>query len=140
MNIREFPAERLIEKTAEKLKAMEHFKPPEWSVFVKTGVNRERVPQQDDWWWIRTAAVLRKISLEGPLGTERLRKEYGGRKNRGHKPEKKKRASGSVIRKILQQLESAGFIEKEKNKGRKLAAKGASFLTETTKEIRKKSK
>jgi len=140
MNIREFPADKLIERAAERLKSIEQFKPPEWAAFVKTGVNRERVPQQDDWWWIRTAAVLRKISLEGPLGVEKLRKEYGGRKNMGHRPERKKKASGSVLRKILQQLEAAGFVEKEKKSGRKLAPKGASFLAEITKEIRKKSK
>jgi small subunit ribosomal protein S19e len=138
MNLKEIPADRLIEKAAQKLKGMEEFKPPEWAWFVKTGANKERAPQQADWWWTRAAAVLRKIGLEGTVGTERLRKEYGSRKNRGHKPERKSKASGAVIRKVLQQLEAAGLVSTKKAKGRSLTQKGVSFLTDISKEIRKK--
>ncbi len=138
MNLKEVPADKLIERTAQKLKAMEEFRPPEWARFVKTGVSRQRAPSQDDWWWTRAAAVLRKIGIEGTIGTERLRKEYGGRKNRGHKPERKLKASGSVIRKVLQQLEAAGFVSTKKAKGRSLTEKGESFLTEISKGLRKK--
>ncbi|MCK4714390.1 MAG: 30S ribosomal protein S19e [Candidatus Aenigmarchaeota archaeon] len=138
MNLKEVPAGKLIEKTAEKLKGMDEFKPPEWSKFVKTGVHKERPPQQEDWWWTRSAAVLRKVGLEGPVGVERLRKEYGGRKNKGHKPEHKEKASGSVIRNVLKQLETAGFVSTKKAKGRELTTKGKSFLMDISKEIRKK--
>ncbi|UCD03450.1 MAG: 30S ribosomal protein S19e [Candidatus Aenigmatarchaeota archaeon] len=138
MNIKELPADKLIEKTAQKLKAMDEFKPPEWARFVKTGVHKERTPQQDDWWHIRAAAVMRKVGIEGVIGVERLRKEYGGRKNLGHKPERKRKASGSVIRNVLRQLEAAEFVTTRKSKGRMLAPKGRSFLTEIAREIRKK--
>ena len=138
MNIKELPADKLIERTAHRLKGMEQFKPPEWARFVKTGVHKERAPQQEDWWHIRAAAVMRKLGIEGVIGVERLRKEYGGRKNLGHKPEHKKKASGSVIRNVLKQLESAEFVVTRKSKGRMLAPKGKSLLTEVAKEIRKK--
>ncbi len=138
MNIKELPANSLIEKTAQKLKTMDEFKPPEWSKFVKTGVHKERTPQQEDWWHLRTAAVLRKVGIEGTVGVERLRKEYGGRKNMGHKPEHKQKASGSIIRNVLKQLEAAGFVSTKKAKGRTLTQKGVSFLTEVSKELRKK--
>jgi small subunit ribosomal protein S19e len=138
MNLKEIPADVLIEKAAQKLKSMDEFRPPEWARFAKTGVNRERAPSQEDWWWTRAAAVLRKIGLEGTVGVERLRKEYGGRKNRGHKPEHKKKASGSVIRKVVQQLEAAGFVEMQKTRGRKITRKGSSFLMDVSKGIRKK--
>jgi small subunit ribosomal protein S19e len=140
MNINEVPADKLIAAAAAKLKEVKEIKPPAWSVFVKTGVGRQRPPTQEDWWYIRTAAVLRKVGVEGIIGTERLRKEYGNRKNRGHKPEHKRKASGSVIRKALQQLEAAGLLEKKKTAGRKLSAKGLSFLSGVAKEIREKSK
>jgi small subunit ribosomal protein S19e len=129
--------EKLIEKAAEKLKSMSEFKPPEWSTFVKTGSHKERPPQSDDWWWIRAAAVLRKIRQQGNLGVAKLRKEYGGRKNRGHRPERKYKASGSVMRKVLQQLESAGFVAKNKNKGRMITQKGIAFLNEAAKAAEK---
>jgi len=84
--------------------------------------------------------VLRKVGVEGTIGVQRLRKVYGGRKNNGHKPEHKKMASGSVIRKVLQQLEAEGLVEKQKTSGRKITAKGSSFLSEVAKGIRAKSK
>ena len=128
--VAEVAASEIIEKAAKRIEKMEEFKPPEWSVFVKTGLDKERPPQQDNWWWLRSASILRKIYLNQSLGVSKLRKEYGGRKNRGHKPEHKKRAYGSIIRKILQQLEAAGFVKIEKGKGRKITAKGSAFLKE----------
>jgi small subunit ribosomal protein S19e len=136
----EMKAEKLIGIVAKKLKVMPEFKPPEWSGYVKTGVHNERPPESPDWWWTRAAAILRKISISGELGVVKLRKIYGGRKNRGHKPEHKYKASGSVMRKILQQLESAGFVTKSKNKGRALTAKGGSLLNDAAKEMKGKSK
>lgn len=141
--VRETETGALIRKIADKLKSMSEFKPPEWAKFVKTGRSRQRPPQDPDWWWIRAASILRKISLlslSGSVGVSRLRKEYGGRKNRGHKPEHKFKASGSIIRKIIHQLESAGFAAKNKNKGRTITQKGIAFLKEVENELKVKSK
>jgi len=125
---------KLIEKTAEELMKMEEIRPPEWSVFVKTGTHKERPPEQENWWHIRSASILRKIYIE-QRGVESLRKVYGGRKNLGHQPEHKRKASGAIIRKILQQLESAGLIQKEKSKGRKISPKGQSLLNNIAKKM-----
>lgn len=138
MNLNEYQADKLIHEMKERLKKIDEIKPPEWAQFVKTGVHKERPPQQEDWWYIRAAAVLRKVGSEGKIGTERLRKAYGGRKNQGHKPEHKHKASGSVIRKILQQLEAAGFVAAKKGKGRELTQKGTSFITDAGKAARAK--
>ena len=139
MNLKETNADKLIEKAVVKLKGMKEFDPPEWSRFVKTGTHKQRQPDQPDWWYIRTASILRRISIDGGSGVSRLRKDYGGRKNRGHKPEKKVRASGSVIRKIMQQLEAAEFVQKEKGKGRVISPKGQAFLNEIAKGSKVKS-
>jgi small subunit ribosomal protein S19e len=72
--------------------------------------------------------------MDGPIGTERLRSYFGGRKNLGHQPAHFRKSSGAIIRKILQQLESVGFIEKDK-KGRKISAKGKNFLNSVSKMI-----
>jgi small subunit ribosomal protein S19e len=140
VGMKEIPAEGVIDKAAEKMKPMDEFRPPEWALFVKTGAHRQRPPQDPDWWWIRSAAVLRKISMKGGMGVSLLRKEYGGRKNKGHKPEHKYRASGAVLRKILQQLEAAGFVAKDKKSGRKVTREGIAFLSAAAKESRKVSK
>jgi small subunit ribosomal protein S19e len=122
--------EDVIKRAAKRLQKMEELKAPEWSANVKTGVSRERPPQQEDWWYTRSASILRKVYLNQSIGVSKLRRFYGGRKNRGHKPEHKFKASGSVTRKILQQLEAAGFVKTEKGKGRKITQKGSAFLKE----------
>ncbi|MEA2004384.1 MAG: 40S ribosomal protein S19, partial [archaeon] len=58
---------------------------------------------------------------------DRLRTVYGGRKNKGYKPEKRRNASGNIIRKCIQQLEKAGFV-KIVPKGRGITPKGQKFL------------
>ena len=63
-----------------------------------------------------------------------MRRHYGGRKNRGVKPEKHIAAGGSTIRKAFQALEEAGLMAKDK-KGRKLTAKGMSLLDKTASEL-----
>ncbi len=130
------PPDMLIQRVAERLKEMEEIKPPEWAVFVKTGVHKERSPEQDDWWYVRAAAILRKVYINQPVGIERLRTAYGGRKNRGVKPEKFRKGSGSIIRKVLQQLESAGLVKKT-DKGRVVTPQGKALLDRVAAEVKK---
>ena len=47
-----------------------------------------------------------QIYRHGPIGVSKLRTKYGGKKNRGHKPEHFYKGSGSVARKVLQQFET----------------------------------
>jgi small subunit ribosomal protein S19e len=135
-SVKDVDSQKLLKNVAERLEKMSEFKPPSWSVFVKTGVNRERPPSQQNWWWIRAASVLRKVYLNQNMGVSRLRNVYGGRKNRGHKPEHKYKASGSIIRKVVQQLEAAGFVKAEKGKGRVITKKGKAFLNEAAKAVK----
>ena len=121
---------KLIKKVASYLKENKVIEPPPWAMFVKTGVHKERPPQDPDWWYIRAAAMMRKLYIKGPIGVSRLRKLYGGRHRRGHRPPKFARGSGAIIRKILQQLEAAGLVEKADKKGRALTAKGRDLLDE----------
>jgi len=121
----------LIENAAEELKKDATFKAPEWAAFVKTGAHKERVPERADWWHTRVAAILRSVYKMGPVGTQKLRVKYGGRKSRGMRQEEFRRGSGSIIRKALQQLEKAGFVkqvEKGVHKGRIVTPQGKSFL------------
>lgn len=112
---------------------------PEWAVYVKTGTHRKFPPQKDDWWYVRAASLLRRIAIDGPVGISRLRTFYGGRKERGHKPEKFRKASGKIIRVILQQLESAGLVEKGKQgkRGRILTENGRKFIAKVFTEVKK---
>jgi small subunit ribosomal protein S19e len=71
------------------------------------------------------------------LGIERLRGEYGGRKDYGVKPEHFVKAGGAIIRKALQQLEAAGLVEKLQNKGRRLTREGRKLLEMLSEEVEK---
>ncbi|MBS3151314.1 30S ribosomal protein S19e [Candidatus Woesearchaeota archaeon] len=128
----------LIKKAASELKKVEQIKAPSWAMFVKTGASKERPPVELDWWYARTASLLRKIYLFGPIGVNKLRKKYGGKKNRGHKPERSYPGSGNIIRKILQQLEKAELVkyaEKKVHKGRIITPKGKKFLDKIATEM-----
>lgn len=136
MKVNDLPSGKVIEKTAKALKKIQEIEAPEWGKFVKTGAHKERPPVNRDWWYVRTASVMRKINRFGPIGVNKLRKKYGGKKDRGNKPEKRYDGSGNIIRKILQQLEKSGFVEqisKKSHKGRILTAKGKSFIDKSLK-------
>lgn len=138
--ILEVDPQQLIAKAAEELKNQKLMQPPDWSKFVKTGRQKERLPEQEEWWYVRAAAILRSVAKLGPVGTEKLRTKYGGRKRRGHTPERFYKGSGSIIRTIFKQLEQAQFVkqaQKGVHKGRVLTPKGTSFLDKIAVQIAK---
>ena len=131
-------AQELILRTAEELKKIPEIKAPAWAPFVKTGMHKQRPPVGSDWWHLRTASVLRAVYRLGPVGVEKLRTKYGGKKNRGVKKEHFYKGSGNILRKALQQLEKAGFVkfsEKGIHKGRIVTPKGKSFLDKIATQI-----
>jgi small subunit ribosomal protein S19e len=117
---------------AEALKEFPEFEAPEWSKFVKSGVSKERPIEEPDFWYKRTASILRQIYKNKTVGVNRFKTRFGSKKNRGMRPEEFRRASGKIIRVILQQCDKAGFTEifkgKKDRSGRKLTAKGKEFL------------
>lgn len=130
----EIRANEYNNKLAEALKQIPELKQPEWSLFVKTGVAKKRPTQEEDFWHKRMASILRQIYMRKIVGVSRLRTRYGSKQNRGVKPEKFKKASGKMIRTMLQQAEAAGLLEKStetikgKRMGRKLTDKGKELL------------
>ena len=145
VSIKEVDPELFINKLAERLKKEKIITQPEWALYVKTGVSRERPPEQEDWWYIRAASILRRIAIDGPIGVSRLRTYYGSRQRRGSQPEKFRKGSGKIIRTILQQFEKAGLIEQVKDKegaskkrvkkGRVLTKEGEKLINEIIKSI-----
>ncbi len=124
----------VIDNIAKELKGM--IKQPEWTPFVKTGVSRQRPPMDKDWFYTRAASVLRAVALKGPIGVSKLRTKYGGRQNRGYKPEKFKKGSGNILRKALQELDKAGLTkqtEKGVHKGRIVTGKGQALISKCSK-------
>jgi small subunit ribosomal protein S19e len=127
----------LIKRLAQHLKEeVDEINPPSWTLFARTGVHSQRPPRNPDWWFTRCASILRKIYVKGPIGTEKLRSEYGGRIDRGAKPEHARKGSGAIVRKALQQLQTADLVKPLKNEGKVVTNKGRQLLDRLATEIK----
>lgn len=131
------PAEPLLQRVAADLRGKAELKAPDWAPFVKTGRHRERPPTNPDWWHVRLAAVLRKVYIEAPIGTERLSAFFGGAKHRGSMPDKAWSGSRAILRTALQQLEGAGLLVTIKSKGRQVTPAGRKLLDNHAFEVKK---
>ena len=135
VTVYDVPAEKLILKTAEKLKQNSAIVPPEWAEFVKTGVHTEKAPSQDDWWFTRSASILRKLYVKGPMGSSNLAAEYGGYRDNGTMPNKAVKGSRNIARKCMIQLEKAGYLVSKDKQGRAISPSGMSLLDNAAKEV-----
>ena len=133
VNAYDIDALKLVYATATKLEQMQ-IKAPEWVGKVKSGSHRQRLPQDDKFWYVRCASILRKAYAQPGIGVSKLRTHYGGRKIRGVCPEKHRKSGGNMIRKAMQELERAGLMKKGKT-GRELTSKGRALIDSVAKQI-----
>ena len=135
INIYDVLASDLIESVANKLKEIKQIEAPKEAIFWKTGHFKEYPPEDsENFWYVRGASLLRKL-YRNPVGVNRLRKVYGGRNTGSFHLNHSAKASGAIIRRILQQLEKAGLVQKAEGKGRELTNKGRSLLDKAAAEI-----
>ncbi|MFB6173395.1 MAG: 30S ribosomal protein S19e [Halobacteriales archaeon] len=133
------PAEALNEAVAERLAEEGAVEEPDWFKFAKTGVGRELPPEQEDFWQLRAASLLRKVAVDGPVGVGALRTAYGDSKQGSNRyvvrPNHSTDGSGKVIRTALQQLEDAGYVQTAEGEGRRITPEGQSLLDETAGDV-----
>lgn len=130
------PAPIFIQRLAKYIKDnVDQVQPTPWSSITKTSSHTTRQPEDPEWWFTRTASILRKIYIHGPIGTQQLRAYYGGRTGGKVHREHAREGAGSNIRKIMQQLESAGLVEDAKSKGRVMTKEGRRTLDKLAAEI-----
>ena len=136
MNIYDVQASELIPAVADKLKEIKQITAPEGAMFWKTGWFKEFPPEDaENFWFIRGASLLRKLYRK-PIGVNRLKKQYGGRTSNIVHLAHSAKGSGAIIRRVLQQLEQAGLVQKAP-KGRELTNKGRSLLDKTAAELQR---
>ncbi|PWA46467.1 ribosomal protein S19e, Winged helix-turn-helix DNA-binding domain protein [Artemisia annua] len=97
---------------------------PEWTDIVKTATFKELAPYDPDWYYIRAASIARKIYLRGGLGVGAFQRIYGGSKRNGSAPPHFCKASGGIVRHILQQLETMKIIDMDPKGGRRITSSG----------------
>lgn len=137
-NIKLIDTKKLLFLFEKKLKEMyidNGIQVPEWAGWVKLSSGNERSPLQKDWWFKRAGSILRKIILHTSIGISRISKKYSRIKNRGCKPERKKVAGRSHIRKIFQDLEKLNLVRKIDKKGRTISDEGKKKISSWIKEI-----
>ncbi|MFI5412434.1 MAG: 30S ribosomal protein S19e [Candidatus Micrarchaeales archaeon] len=132
-NIYDVKASDFIKLASERLK--EKMKKPSYIDFVKSGANKERIPQDPDFWYVRSASVLRQVCINGPVGVSRLRTRYGSRKEHVVHRRHHARAGGSIIRDSLIELEKLNFVKNTKS-GRVITPQGTSFIDKICKELK----
>jgi small subunit ribosomal protein S19e len=120
-------AQKAVKSMADALKSDARFNPPEWFGTVKGGPANERLPDSPDQWYMRVASVLRTVYIRGPIGTQRMRNKYGGRKEHTRGRAHHRKAGGKAIRLAMQKLQAAGYVKSEP-KGRVLTPAGKAFV------------
>lgn len=131
-NVYDVKSSDVVRLAAERLKGK--MEKPAYVDFVKSGPNKERVPQDPDFFYIRSASILRQVYINGPVGVSRLRTRYGSRKEHVVHHRHHKRSGGSTIRNALQGLEKLNYVKNTK-KGRVITPKGKSFMDGIAKEL-----
>merc|ERR1719348_148120 len=132
------PSNKLISEIATYLEQNDKLTLPKYVDIMKTSSGKENSPQQKNWYYTRTASILRKIAIntesdldysvderkpkmhkaftqEKNLTVTKLSSMYGCKKNRGCRPGKKVRSYRSLIVMILKDLEKLNYINNEKN-------------------------
>mmetsp|Transcript_35269 Transcript_35269/g.55423 ORF Transcript_35269/g.55423 Transcript_35269/m.55423 type:complete len:91 (-) Transcript_35269:713-985(-) len=82
ITVRDVAADKFIAAYSAHLKTTGQIELPRWVDFVKTGINRELAPYDEDWFYVRAAAIARKVYLRPGCGVGGLRKAFGGQKRR----------------------------------------------------------
>ncbi len=134
MTIYDVDTSKLVNEVAVQLKGVIK-EPPVYVRYVKSGAGRERPPTSEDFWYMRSASILRQVYINGPVGVSRLRLKYGNRKEHVIHKKHSVRGSGSIIQDSLNALEIVGFVKKSK-KGREITPKGRSFMDKISNNIK----
>jgi small subunit ribosomal protein S19e len=128
ITVRDVSAEKFIAAYTQVLKNNDKFVVPKWVDIVKTGCHKELPPNDPDWYYVRAAAVARKIYLRQGTGVGALKKRFGGSYRRGAAPERHQDAAGGCIRTILLNLDDLNITEACAKGGRKVTRTGQQAL------------
>ncbi|EIJ89792.1 small subunit ribosomal protein S19e [Nematocida parisii] len=139
MKVEEICPEQFIDILSKSLKEEKKIEKPVEADHIKTGHGRELAPVSEDWYHVRAASLLRKLYMEELTNPEKSKygfgvmwfaRAYGGAKNNGHKPSHTVSGSKSLVRRILQSLETVKLVSKVSLGGRKLTQTGHAYLQE----------
>ncbi|EKX43885.1 small subunit ribosomal protein S19e, cytoplasmic [Guillardia theta CCMP2712] len=137
VTVKDVSPHEFVKAYAAYLKKQDKIKLPEMLDLIKTGPMKELAPYNDNWFYVRCAALARRLYVRQGTGVGGFSKVFGGKKRRGTLPGHFTRASRGILRKALQELENIGVLEKmpEKAGGRRITKKGQQDLDRIACEI-----
>merc|ERR1712100_701870 len=68
VTVKDVPADEFIKACADFLKRQPKFDVPKYHDIVKTGTIKEFAPYDEDWFYVRSASILRKVYLRKGTG------------------------------------------------------------------------
>merc|ERR1711953_863064 len=110
VTLKDVPANKFIEAYAEFLKKSNKIELPKWVDLVKTGHYHELAPYDDDWFYTRSAAIVRRLTVRPRLGVGSLANMFGGKERNGSARKHHAKDSKAVIRACMKALEKAGIL------------------------------
>ena len=124
--VKDVPANDFINAVSAYLKSTGKVQLPSYVDYCKTGSFKELGPQDEDWYYVKAAAVARRVYTKSGVGVGHLRRAFGGRNGKNSTcTEHHARAAGGVIRHAMHTLEDLGIIEKiPGGKGRRITPEG----------------
>ncbi len=120
---------------------------------MKTGLHKELAPYEGNWFFLRAAAIARRVYIENRgLGVMTLRTIFGSNQRNGTVSSHRHVADGKVIRYCVQQLGKLGFVDlvitqvedetgkkvQIATKGKRLSKKGRSEMDKIATQIYRK--
>jgi len=126
--VKDVGAAAFITGLADHLKNKQEFEVPVYADIIKTGIHKNNSPYDDDWFYVRAAAVARQVYIHRGIGVGALRRHFGGAQRRGTRRQKFVKGSGGLIRNILQQLENLGYVDQDEQGGRIITDEGQGAL------------
>uniref|UniRef100_A0A1I8GDP5 Small ribosomal subunit protein eS19 n=2 Tax=Macrostomum lignano TaxID=282301 RepID=A0A1I8GDP5_9PLAT len=124
VGVKSVSQQKLVRALAAYLKKTGKLAVPEWADVVKLSAANELAPADSDWFFVRSASLLRHLYVRAPVGVGALTKVYGKVRRRGHRPNHSSRCYRGPLRKSLQGLESMGLVAKDEAGGRQLTSQG----------------
>ena len=124
------PANKFVNQLAAHFKEKNIIKLPKYALLVKTSKSNDCEPINPDYIYYKAAAICRKlyVTKSKNIGVGSLRSMFSKKQRRGCQPPKTFRAGGKIIRELVIQLKTAGYIQ---NYGGEEETNSGLFLTKT---------
>eukprot|EP01110_Echinostelium_bisporum_P002135 TRINITY_DN15125_c0_g1_i1.p1 TRINITY_DN15125_c0_g1~~TRINITY_DN15125_c0_g1_i1.p1 ORF type:complete len:154 (-),score=62.09 TRINITY_DN15125_c0_g1_i1:262-723(-) len=141
VTLRDVAAQDFIEAYSKYLKKSGNIELPKWVDICKTTHGKELPPANADWFYVRIAALARKVYLNSGknIGTKQYKKSFGSVARRGSLPNLNITGSGAILRAAFKQLTKLKVVELDTKGGRKITSTGQRDLDRIAAQIQSKA-